>query len=367
MDESTTTIVIDNGSGLSKIGFGGDDAPRSVFPTIVGRPRSDAQDVFIGNNAVSRRGILNLNRPIEHGVVTNWEDIQKLWHYAFYEELRSAPEEHPVLLTEAPLNPDENREKSAQILFETFRVPAVYIGNQAVLSLYSSGRTAGLVFGSGDGVTNYVPVNDGHALTHAIRKVDFSGRNISEYLAAILTERGYSFTTSAEIETARDIKEKLTYVALDFNEELSKASASSAIDKSYDLPDGQVITVANERFRAPEALFQPSLLGLDIDGVDEAINKTILELDADLRGVLYHSILLSGGNTLFPGLEERLTKELVSKGVSGDVKVVAPPERSTSVWIGASILSSLSTFHEMWVSKAEYDEAGPSIVNRKFL
>ena len=345
MDESTTTIVIDNGSGLSKIGFGGDDAPRSVFPTIVGRPRSDAQDVFIGNNAVSRRGILNLNRPIEHGVVTNWEDIQKLWHYAFYEELRSAPEE----------------------LFETFRVPAVYIGNQAVLSLYSSGRTAGLVFGSGDGVTNYVPVNDGHALTHAIRKVDFSGRNISEYLAAILTERGYSFTTSAEIETARDIKEKLTYVALDFNEELSKASASSAIDKSYDLPDGQVITVANERFRAPEALFQPSLLGLDIDGVDEAINKTILELDADLRGVLYHSILLSGGNTLFPGLEERLTKELVSKGVSGDVKVVAPPERSTSVWIGASILSSLSTFHEMWVSKAEYDEAGPSIVNRKFL
>ena len=292
--------------------------------------------------------------------------MERVWHHTFFNELRTAPDEHPVLLTEAPLNPKQNREKMTQIMFDTFNVPAFYVAIQAVLSLYSSGRTTGMVFDSGDGVTHVVPIYEGYALPHAIHRIDIAGRDITNHLVTLLRERGYSLTNSAEREIVRDVKEKLCYVAIDFNEEMNKFKTSPDIEKSYELPDGSFLTVGNERFRAPEALFQPSLLGLDIDGADETTYKSIMKCDLDIRRVLYGSIVLSGGTTMYPGIGERMTKELVSRAPpSIKVKVVAPPERKFSVWIGGSILSSLSSFQQMWVSKAEYEEAGPSIVHRK--
>ena len=292
--------------------------------------------------------------------------MERVWHHTFFNELRTAPDEHPVLLTEAPLNPKQNREKMTQIMFETFEVPALYVAVQAVLSLYSSGRTTGMVFDSGDGVTHVVPIYEGYALPHAIHRIDIAGRDITNHLVTLLRERGYSLTNSAEREIVRDVKEKLCYVAIDFNEEMNKFKTSPDIEKSYELPDGSFLTVGNERFRAPEALFQPSLLGLDIDGADETTYKSIMKCDLDIRRDLYSNIVLSGGTTMYPGIGERMTKELVSRAPpSIKVKVVAPPERKFSVWIGGSILSSLSSFQQMWVSKAEYEEAGPSIVHRK--
>ena len=274
MEEEVTAVVIDNGSGMCKAGFAGDDAPRSVFSTIVGRPKMpgimvglDQKEVYVGEEAQQKRGVLRIEQPIEHGVVKNWDDMEKVWHHTLYSELRVSPEEHPILMTEAPLNPKQNREKMTQIMFEVFNVPCLYVSVQGVLALYASGRTSGVVLDSGDGVSHTVPIYEGYAIPHAIQRIHLAGRDLTEYLRQLLGKRGYSFTTAAELEIVRDIKEKMCYVVNNFDEALKESEESHSCEKNYELPDGRKILIGNERFKCAEILFSPHQAGHDLEGV----------------------------------------------------------------------------------------------------
>ncbi|KAK0626813.1 putative actin-2 protein [Immersiella caudata] len=370
-------IVLDNGSGTIRAGFAGDDVPKCVFPSFVGRPKHTRVlagalegDVFIGQKAATElRGLLKINYPLEHGIVTDWDDMDKIWSYVYDEGLKTLSEEHPVLLTEAPLNPRANRDMAAQYLFETYNVPALYISIQAVLSLYASGRTTGVVLDAGDGVSHAVPVFQGFTVPNSIRRIDVAGRDVTEHLQQLLRKNGYVFHTSAEKEVVRLIKESVSYVAKDPKKE-EKEWAAAKTDPSklaeYVLPDGNKLKIGPERFRAPEILFNPEIIGTEYPGVHQMVVDSINRTDLDLRKDLYANIVLSGGTTLTKGFGDRLLSEIQRVAVKDmRIKIFAPPERKYSTWIGGSILGGLSTFKKMWVSLDDWHE-DPDIIHKKF-
>lgn len=312
-------------------------------------------DTFIGNKAQENRGLLRLRYPIEHGIIQNWDEMQQIWSSVLQNDLKSSLEDHPVLLTEAPLNPKRHREKCVQIFFETYNCPALYMSIQAVLALYASGRTTGVVLDIGDGVSHSVPVYEGFSLPNAIKRIDVAGRDVTEQLQLLLRKNGYLLQTSAEKEIVRLIKEKTCYVSLDPKKD-EKDWLSSVFDyetaqsgnkntEQYKLPDGKTIEVGAERFRSSEILFQPEIIGSEFPGVQEMVFDSINKVDLDLRNSLYQSIVLSGGTTLLKGFGDRLINELKLMTPKGTkIKIFAPPERKYSTWIGGSILAGLSTF-----------------------
>jgi centractin len=358
LDLPNQPIVLDNGSGVLKAGFAGDNEPKCVFPSIVGRPKhtrvmagSIEGDFFIGSKAQEHRGMLAITNPMEHGIVTNLEDMERVWSSVFTDELKTSPEEHPVLVTEPPLNPKKNREKLAEIFFEIFNIPALFISMQAVLALYASGKTTGVVLDSGDGVTHCVPIYEGFALPHSIRRIDLAGRDVTRQLQLLLRKAGRSFTTSAEMQIVQQIKEACCYVAFD----PAKEADDQVQQHNYKLPDGSTIQIGSESFYAPEILFKPHLVGREHGGLHDVVVESIGVSDIDLRKTLYQSILLSGGTTLTEGLGKRLLNEVKSKCAKDmKIKILAPPERKFSTWIGGSILASLGTFRKMSISGEEY-------------
>jgi centractin len=370
-------LVLDNGSGTIRAGYAGSDLPAAYFPSYVGRPKHTRVlagavegDVFIGPRAQELRGLLKIRYPLEHGIVTDWDDMEKIWTYVYEQELKTLSEDHPVLLTEPPLNPKQNRDMAAQILFEQFNVPAVYMSIQAVLSLYASGRTTGIVLDCGDGVSHAVPVYEGFAVPSSIRRVDVAGRDVTEHMQLLLRKAGHVFHTSAEKEIVRIMKEKVSYVALDpRKEEKDLHTGVWKADKKeieYQLPDGHKIKLGAERFRAPEILFDPELIGLEYQGVHQMVVDAINRTDMDLRQHLFGSIVLSGGSTLCKGFGDRLLDEVKRIAVKDmRIKIFAPPERKYSTWIGGSILAGLSTFRKMWVSIDDWHE-NPDIIHTKF-
>eukprot|EP00347_Sterkiella_histriomuscorum_P020200 403338712 len=372
-DEEVSAIVIDNGSSRLRIGYAGDEVPRLTVPTLIGRPKMNSvrmgieqKEFYCCDEAVSKKGMLNMTSPIEKGIIKDWDDMERIWQHVLNEELKAQVEEHPVIMTEAPLNPKQYREKLTQLMFETFNVPCLYVSVQAVLSLYSSGRTSGLVLDTGDTISFTVPIHEGYAISHATQKVSLGGRDITKYLSEFVAQQNLNLNMASDVDTLRDIKEKLCYVVSNYEESSQEADQSHALDKTYDLPDGRKLTLGKQRFQIPEALFNPSLISMESDGLHKYAFDSILKCDVEARRDLYQNIIIAGGNSLFEGMGERLWQEMHLLAPSSQkIKVLAPPERKYSAWLGGAILSALSTFQTMWINKQEYDESGPSIIHRK--
>lgn len=307
-----------------------------------------------------------MSKPVRGGIVENWEEMESVMHHTLYNELKVAPDEHPILLTEPPLNPKQNKEKMTKMMFETFNVPCFYVVQQSVCALYSSGKTTGVVIDSGEGVTHTVPIFEGFSIPSAVQRVELSGKDITTFLTQLLKERGLSFTTPAELEIVQDIKEKMCYVVGDYDKAMKEAEESHSCERNYDLPDGRKILIGEERFRCSEIMFQPNIAGHDLEGIDKYCFDSVMKCDNDIRKEMFMNVILSGGSTLFEGFPERLWWQLFHLAPTGHkVGISAAPERKYSSWLGTSILSSLSTFQTMWITKAEYDEAGPNIIHRK--
>lgn len=304
-------VVLDLGSGLTKGGYAGTPDPTVVIGTLAGHPklpkilptattapdvptRTTPASIIVGEQIHTLSGILRLQHPLQRGIVTDWSAAEEIWRHITNDLLSVEHGEHPFLATEAALNPRHNRERLAEFFFESLHAPSLYISIPAVLSLYASGRTTGMVLDVGDTVTTALPIAEGHVDTHAIRRIDLGGRDVTERLTTLLRKSGVAmFATSSERQTVRRLKERVAYVAACPREEEATFVTNGSLTDEFRLPDGNVIGVGAERFRAPEILFRPDIVACEFGGVQDCITSAISCVDMELRSRLYSSIVLA--------------------------------------------------------------------------
>ena len=388
------TIIIDNGSETIKIGYGSSDdshKPSKKFHSIIGRPKRNFTNIYaksneelIGDEAYSKSSVMDITNVVQRGNVTDWDNMEKLWDYTFYKKLALSQKKgltnFNVLLTEPVLNKKENREKATQLMFESYDVNSFYIANEAVLSLYGTGKTTGCVLGIGYGVTYSTAIYDSMIIPASTIKINSAGYDLSKYLRQLLSEKYSRVLKSAQHSVVKDMKQKYCFVAENFHDAL-KQNANSY--KKYKLPDGQCIRIGNERFRACEQLFGGFInlnneemgddnkklfnknAAFNNSGIHHMINQSIRCVNADdLKQEFYQNIVLSGGSTLFKGLTARLKTEL-AKITDESCNIVANEKRKYLAWIGGSIISSLTHFQQQFITKDEYEEHGQRIVHNK--
>ncbi|XP_004600344.1 actin-like protein 7A [Sorex araneus] len=364
--EVTRAVVVDLGTGYCKCGFAGLPAPSHKISSTVGKPYMETaktgdnrKETFVGQELINPDVRLKLVNPLRHGIIVDWDSVQDIWEYLFHREMKIAPEEHAVLVSDPPLSPHTNREKYAEMLFETFSTPAMHIAYQSRLSMYSYGRTSGLVVEVGHGVSYVVPIYEGYPLPSITGRLDYAGADLTAYLMCLMNNSGKHFTED-QLGLVEDIKKKCCFVALDPCEEPNVPPLVR-----YILPDGQEIVLGQERYLCSEMFFKPSLiksmqLGLHTQTVS-CLNKCDVALKRDLMG----NILLCGGSTMLTGFPNRLQKELSSMCPNDVPQISVLPERDSAVWTGGSILASLQGFQPLWVHRFEYEEHGPFFLYRK--
>ena len=330
--DGKSVIVIDNGSGFIKAGFAGNESPTSVFPSVVGYSQG-CGDYYIGREAENRRSILPLRYPIQRGVITNWNDMEKLWDNVFRNELgvQLKPEEHPILLVESAKNLP-NQRKIMEIMFETFNVPSTCVISSGPPSLLALGQTTGVVVNIGDGVCNIVPIHNGSTIATACSQVYLGGCDIREYYVRLLVQKGYS-----SIEATGVSKHNTFFVA-------------QLAELNYSLPSD---------FQCVEPLFNPSLLQLGFEGVHHLIYNSIMKCEPDVRKDLFSNVVLSGGSTTFPGFARRLQEELIALVPPlTNINIVTSPQQRYLPWIGGSMLATDPNYQWLWMNREEYGEAG---------
>ncbi|KAL9652600.1 hypothetical protein ABK040_000167 [Willaertia magna] len=395
-------VVLDIGSGVIKAGFAGEEVPSCCFNTVVGLPHceneaeilarskrlkskllsrlnkeNDASNIeseknenkyeeeyIIGQEALDERHSCQLFYPIEKGRIVDWEQIEFILEYVFLDDLKVELEETLLLITESITTTKKDREKMTEMMFELFQICGMSSMKQPLLSLYSAGKTTGLIIDSGDTITHTVPIYEGYVIDYAVNRLEIGGRDITNNLQRLLFRKGYQFTTSAEHHFIREIKESLAYVSIDYAKDCNKDMFS--LEKNYELPDGQLITLDKELIDCTEILFDPMMLGKDCSGVAQMCFNTFNSCPLDVKKDFYSSIILSGGNTLFPGFRERIKKELESSDKTfRSFNVKADPIRQFSSWMGGSVIASLPTFEETVITFEHYDDYGINCLYRK--
>ena len=405
----TPAVVMDNGSGMTKLGFAGNDSPSFVFPTAIATSQSsnkrtgstsssfvskgglDDLDFFTGYEALNANNgpNYNLSYPVKHGQVENWDHMERFWENSIFKYLRCEPEDHYFLLTEPPLNAPENRESTAEIMFESFNCAGLYIAVQAVLALAASWTSSkvqdrsltGTVIDSGDGVTHVIPVAEGYVIGPAIKHIPLAGRDITLFIQSLLRERGESDTS---LQTAEKIKQEFCYVCPDIVKEYKKFDQypqekfAQYVVEYTDRNRKNIVDVGYERFLAPEIFFNPEIFSSDyLTPLPTVVDQVIQSSPIDVRKKLYKNIVLSGGSTMFKDFGRRLQRDLrgmvndriaLSERRSGvkstgvDVQVISHKRQRNAVWFGGSLLAQTSEFKSYCYTKQDYDEFGPNIV-----
>ncbi|XP_029453283.1 actin-like protein 7A [Rhinatrema bivittatum] len=367
--KETLAVVIDIGTGSCKAGYAGQSKPSYVISSTVGKPFQETvktgdnrKETYIGQELANANIPLKRINPMRHGIVVDWECLQEIWEYIFLKKLKIPPEEHAVLVSDPPLSPITNREKYVEMMFETFNMPAIHIAYQSRLSMYSYGKTTGLVVECGHGVSHVVPMYEGYTLPHISERVDHAGADITKYLMELLNQSGSKFKEE-HFPLVEDIKHKCCYVASEIHYEMGLPFREYLAD--YKLPDGQLLTIGKERFLCPEALFKPSIIGSNQLGLHILTVNSLNKCDATMKRDMIKNVLLCGGTTMLEGFPQRFQKELTKLSPYEKPLVEVSPDRKYSVWTGGSILASLKSFQQLWVYRKEYDEQGPFIMYKK--
>ncbi|KAJ6218388.1 hypothetical protein RDWZM_009545 [Blomia tropicalis] len=365
------TVIIDNGTSMMRVGFAGENVPRYSFPTIVGHRTAKSKNSgcfnsskdysYVGHEAYSRRSALSLNYPIERGMITNWNDVELLWKHAF-KTIGVNPSNHPVLLCQPYLKRKEIRKTMVQVVFESLQSPAMQCAVNGSLAAYASCIVNGIVLDCGEGICQVVPIHNGSPIVDKIQRFELAGQDLSHNLMKMLYERKYYLDPFGEKMIIKQIKENLCEV------EMLDGRGQQQNIKAFKLPDGRKVKLGPERYRCAEALFNPSIIGLDHYGIQSTIYETIMNCTFILRKQMFSNIILSGGSTMFPNFAERLQNEMRSLVPANmPVNIVAMKDRSNLAWIGGSIMASLSKFPLKWITKQEYSECGLSVIYRNSL
>lgn len=397
--------VIDNGTGYSKLGYSGNVEPNFIVPSLISvaaegktDPKNDIEDLnfFIGAEAVVKRADYNVDYPIRHGIVSNWDNMERYWQRCIYQYLQIDPEEHNIMLTEPPMNTPENREYTAEIMFETFNVPGLYIAVQAVLALVAAiyspenyakagkqTRMTGTVIDSGDGATHIIPVVDGYVIGSRIKHIPLAGRDVTNFIIQMLRDRGETLPGDQALDIARTIKEQWCYVCPDIVKEYKKYDKDPSKFKAFQCKETRskkpfTVDVGYERFLGPEIFFSPEIFDSRFTvPLPQMVDEVILGCPLDCRRSLFQYITLSGGSTMYKHFAKRVERDIKRRVKAREaatfkrtnhkvknkikVEVFSHSFQRFAVWFGGSILGALPDFQGSWKTRALYNEVGPAI------